>query len=69
MSEMNAVLKTAMAMASGLGRFQGLVSFIRNNPDYYSQERLVAELLKMDDEVQAELDATESELEVVDEQE
>jgi len=55
----------AFEYAGALGRFQGLVAFIRNNQDYYSQEQLVAELLKLDDEVQERLDA----LEAVDEQE
>lgn len=55
----------AFEYAGALGRFQGLVSFLRSTPDFYSREELVEQLIKLDDEVQERLDA----LEAVDEQE
>lgn len=67
MSEMS-VLKTAMALAGAVGRYQGFTEFVRRNPDYYSREELVAELLKLDSEESAKLNAVEAELEAVDEQ-
>jgi hypothetical protein len=38
------VLKQAFAFAGALGRFQGLIEYVRRNPDYYSREQLVAEV-------------------------
>jgi hypothetical protein len=38
------VLKQAFAFAGALGRFQGLIEYVRRNPDYYSREELVAEV-------------------------
>jgi hypothetical protein len=38
------VLKQAFAFAGALGRFQGLIEYVRRNPDYYSHEQLLAEL-------------------------
>jgi hypothetical protein len=63
------VLKQAFAFAGALGRFQGLIEYVRRNPDYYSHEELVAEeLLKLDSEERAKLDALETELRDEDEQ-
>ena len=56
------VLKQAFAFAGSLGRYQGFISFVRQNPDYYSREQLVAELLKLDSEEVAKLDALEAEM-------
>ena len=50
MSEMNEVLKTAMAMAGALGHYQGLIEYVRRNPDYYTHEQLLEELFKVDSE-------------------
>ena len=62
------VLKTALGMAGALGRYQGLIEYVRRNPDYYSREELVAELLKLDSEERAKLDALETEMRDEDEQ-
>jgi hypothetical protein len=62
------VLKQAFALAGALGRFQGFIEYVRRNPDYYSREELVAELLKLDSEERAKLDALETELRDEDEQ-
>ena len=56
------VLKTAMAMASAVGRYQGLIEFVRRHSDHYSLERLLEELFKVDSEERAKLDALEAEL-------
>ena len=69
MSEMSELLKTTLAMAKAVGRYQGLIAFVKQNPEAYSHERLLDELFKLDDEVNAELDATETELKVEAEQE
>ena len=66
MSETMELLKTAMGMAGALGRYQGLVEFVRRNPDYYTHEQLLDELFKVDSEESAKLDAVEAELGVVD---
>ena len=65
MSEMNEVLKTAMAMAGALGHYQGLIEFVRRNPEAYSHEQLLEELFKVDSEERAKLDAVEAELEAL----
>ena len=62
------VLKTAMAMAGALGHYQGFIEYVRRNPDYYSREELVAELLKLDSEERAKLEELEAELRAEDEQ-
>ena len=62
------VLKQAFAFAGALGRFQGFIEYVRRNPDYYSREELVAELLKLDSEERAKLDALETEMRDEDEQ-
>jgi hypothetical protein len=62
------VLKQAFAFAGALGRFQGLIQFVRQNPDVYSHERLMEELFKVYDEEQAKIDALETELRDEDEQ-
>ena len=56
------VLKTALGMAGALGCYQGLIEFVRRNPDYYTHERLLEELFKVDSEERAKLDALEAEL-------
>ena len=62
------VLQQAFAFAGALGRYQGLVAFIRQNPDAYSHERLLEKLFKLDDEEQAKIDALETEMRDEDEQ-
>ena len=62
------VLKQAFAFAGALGRYQGLVAFIRQNPDAYSHERLLEKLFKLDDEEQAKIDALEAKFKELDEQ-
>jgi hypothetical protein len=54
------VLQQAFQFAGSLGRFQGLVQFVRQNPDAYSHERLMEELFKVYDEEQAKIDAMEA---------
>ena len=54
------LLQQALTFAGALGRFQGLIAFIRQNPDAYSHERLLEELFKVDDEEQAKIDALEA---------
>jgi hypothetical protein len=39
------VLKQAFAFAGALGRFQGLIEYVRRNPDYYSREELLLSCL------------------------
>ena len=68
MSEMNEVLKTALAMAGALGHYQGLIEYVRRNPDYYTHEQLLEELFKVDSEERAKLDALHAELEAEDAQ-
>ena len=68
MSETMELLKTAMGMAGALGRYQGLIKFVRQNPEAYSHERLLEELFKVDDEAYAQLDALETELRAEDKQ-
>jgi hypothetical protein len=62
------VLKTAMAMAGAVGRYQGLIAFVKKNPEAYSHERLLEELFKVDDEVCDKLNRIYSELEAEDKQ-
>ena len=62
------VLKTAMAMAGAVGRYQGFIEYVRQKPDYYSHEQLLAELFKLDSEERAKLDALETEMRDEDEQ-
>ena len=62
------VIQQAFAFAGSLGRYQGLIEYVRRNPDYYSREELVAELLKLDSEERAKLDALETEMRDEDEQ-
>ena len=52
-------LKQAMVFAGAVGQFQGLIKFVRQNPEAYSHERLLEELFKVDDEVNAKLEALE----------
>ena len=62
------VLQQALAFAGALGRYQGFIEYVRRNPDYYSHEQLLAELLKLDSEERAKLDALETEMRDEDEQ-
>jgi uncharacterized protein YacL (UPF0231 family) len=62
------VLQQAFQFAGSLGRFQGLVQFVRQNPDAYSHERLMEELFKVYDEEQAKIDALEAKFKELDEQ-
>lgn len=68
MSETMELLKTAMSLAGAVGRYQGLIAFVKKNPEAYSHEQLLEELFKLDDDVNAKLDAVETELGAVDEQ-
>jgi len=63
------LLQQALTFAGSLGRFQGLIAFIRQNPDAYSHERLLEELFKVDDEEQAKIDALEAKFKALEEQE
>jgi len=54
------LLQQALTFAGALGRFQGLIAFIRQNPDAYSHERLLEELFKLDDEESAKIEALEA---------
>ena len=63
------LLQQALTFAGALGRFQGLVAFIRQNPDAYSHERLLEELFKLDAEEQAKIDALEAKFKDLEEQE
>lgn len=62
------VLQQAFAFAGALGRFQGLIEFVRQNPDAYSHERLLDELFKVDDEERAKIDALEAKFKDLDTQ-
>ena len=66
---MDKVLQQALTFAGALGRFQGLIAFIRQNPDAYSHERLLEELFKLDAEEQAKIDALEAKFKDLEEQE
>ena len=63
------LLQQALTFAGALGRFQGLIAFIRQNPDAYSHERLLEELFKLDAEEQAKIDALEAKFKDEDKQE
>ena len=63
------VLQQAFAFAGALGRYQGLVQFVRQNPEAYSHERLLDELFKLNDEEQAKIDALEAKFKELEEQE
>ena len=63
------LLEQAFTFSGALGRFQGLIAFIRQNPDAYSHERLLEELFKVDDEEQAKIDALEAKFKALEEQE
>ena len=63
------VLQQALTFAGALGRFQGLIQFVRQNPDAYSHERLLEELFKLNDEEQAKIDALEAKFKDEDKQE
>ena len=63
------VLQQAFTFAGALGRYQGLIEFVRQNPDAYSHERLLDELFKLNDEVQAKIDALEAKFKELEEQE
>ena len=61
MSETMELLKTAMAYASAVGQTQGLIAFVKNNPDAYSHEQLLDELFKLSDAIKDTLAAVEVE--------
>ena len=63
------VLQQAFMFAGALGRFQGLIQFVRQNPEAYSHERLLEELFKLNDEEQAKIDALEAKFKELDTQE
>jgi hypothetical protein len=48
-------LKHAFELAGAVGQFQGLIKFVRQNPEAYSHEQLLNELFKVDDAVNAKL--------------
>jgi len=62
------LLEQAFTFAGALGRFQGLIQFIRQNPEAYSHERLLDELFKLNDEEQAKIDALEAKFKELDTQ-
>ena len=62
------VLQQAFAFAGSLGRYQGLIAYVKQNPEAYSHERLLEELFKLDSEERAKLDALETEMRDEDEQ-
>ena len=62
------LLQQAFTFAGALGRFQGLIQFVRQNPDAYSHERLLDELFKLNDEEQAKIDALEAKFKDLDTQ-
>ena len=62
------LLEQAFTFAGALGRFQGLIAFIKQNPDAYSHERLLDELFKLNDEEQAKIDALEAKFKELDTQ-
>ena len=62
------VLEQAFTFAGALGRFQGLIQFVRQNPEAYSHERLLDELFKLNDEEQAKIDALEAKFKDLDTQ-
>ena len=49
-----------MAYAGAVGTCQGFIAFVKNNPEAYSHERLLDELFKLDDDVNAQLDTVEA---------
>ena len=63
------LLEQAFTFAGALGRFQGLIQFVRQNPEAYSHERLLDELFKLNDEEQAKIDALEAKFKDLDTQE
>ena len=62
------LLQQAFTFAGALGRFQGLIQFVRQNPEAYSHERLLDELFKLNDEEQAKIDALEAKFKDLDTQ-
>jgi len=62
------LLEQAFTFAGALGRFQGLIQFVRQNPEAYSHERLLDELFKLDDEERAKIDALEAKFKELDTQ-
>jgi len=62
------LLEQAFTFAGALGRFQGLIQFVRQNPEAYSHERLLDELFKLNDEEQAKIDALEAKFKELDTQ-
>ena len=62
------LLEQAFTFAGALGRYQGLIEFVRQNPDAYSHERLLDELFKLNDEEQAKIDALEAKFKDLDTQ-
>ena len=62
------LLEQAFTFAGALGRFQGLIQFVRQNPEAYSHERLLDELFKLNDEEQAKIDALEAKFKDLDTQ-
>ena len=62
------LLEQAFTFAGALGRYQGLIQFVRQNPEAYSHERLLDELFKLNDEEQAKIDALEAKFKELDKQ-
>jgi hypothetical protein len=52
---MTELMKTAMAYASAVGQFQGKIEFIKQNPEAFTREELIAELIQLSDSVNAKL--------------
>jgi len=60
MSETIELLKQAMAYAGAVGQFQGLIAFVKNNPEAYSHEQLLDELFKLNGAINDKLAAVEA---------
>ena len=52
---MTELMKTAMAYASAVGQFQGKIAFIKQNPEAFTREELIAELIQLNDSINAKL--------------
>jgi len=60
MSEMSVLLKQAMTYAGAVGQVQGLIAFVKNNPEAYSHEQLLDELFKLSDAINDKLATVEA---------
>ena len=49
------LMKQAMAYAGAVGQFQGKIAFIKQNPEAFTHEELINELIKLSDSINAKL--------------